>query len=517
VIISRRSLMRMGAGGFVAALLRGENGFGSASGSFDPAFGSAVEALRAIRTREIASSELVDIVFRRIRRHNPEINAFITLNEEAARKAARRADDELAKGRDLGPLHGLPILIKDTFSTAGLRTTAGSKGLVDHTPELDALAVARLRDAGAVVIGKTNTPEFASDLQAYNDIVGTTRNPWDPDRTPGGSTGGGAAALAAGVGFLELGSDIGGSIRTPAHFCGVFGLKPTLHVVPVEGHIPPAPGERPIPDNLGVAGPLARSARDLLLSLLTVGGPEPVHRRAYRWSLPPARGTRLRDYRIGYVTDDPFCPVSGEVGRVLEDVVRELEKRGSRPARGWPAGYDPAQGFDLYLRLLGAAFSTALTEEERDLMRGSAGKPWESHARHWLAGAEGAHSAWRRDTAAQLDLRVLWEDYFRDYDAFLMPANFTTAFPHDQEKSFFERTVSTPEGSRRYGDMLAWITPATLTGCPAAVAPVGISSEGLPVGIQIMGPFLEDVVPIHLAGLLEDVTGGFVPPPKFRE
>lgn len=513
MLISRRSWMQRGAGGLASAFLLRQSAAGSPRRKFDPFFGTAVDALGALRNREISSAELVDHVFRRIQQHNPRINAFITLNEEGARSAAHNADAGRDRGQDLGPLHGLPILVKDAFETEGLRTTCGSKSLEHHVPDRDAVVVARLRQAGAIIIGKTNLPEFASDVQSYNEIAGTTRNPWNLDRTPGGSTGGGAAALAAGFGFLEIGSDIGGSIRTPSHFCGVFGLKPTIHLVPLRGHIPPMPGDQAVEDSLGVAGPMARSAQDLLLELLVIGGPGPGLDRGYRWTLPPARGTNLRDYRIGYVVDDPFCPVSSGVRHVLEGLVRELGARGARLTPGWPAGYDPAQAFEVYLRLLGGAFSTALTDEERELMRGATGKPWEWQARHWVGGADGSHADWRRDTEAQLATRALWQDYFSSFDAFLMPENFLTAFPHDTEKSFFERTAHIPEGPRLYGDMLAWISPPTLTGCPAAVAPVGTGPDGLPVGVQIMGPFLEDAVPIHLAGLIEDLTGGFAPPP----
>ena len=193
----------------------------------------------------ISSRELLDTTFGRIKKYNPRLNAFVTLMEEQASERGRLADEQRAAGKIWGPLHGLPIVIKDAFETAGVRTTSGSKTLEKYVPKEDAAAVARLKKAGAIVVGKTNMPEFAGDLQSYNEIVGTANNPWDIKRTPGGSTGGGAACIAAGMGFLELGSDIGGSIRTPCHFCGIYGHKPTLNVVPMEGHIPPPPGTRP--------------------------------------------------------------------------------------------------------------------------------------------------------------------------------------------------------------------------------------------------------------------------------
>ena len=198
----------------------------------DLRFAPAREALEAIRERRISASELLEQVLAQIEEHDSKIHAFITIDQEGARRQARLCDQAISKNQEMGPLHGLPIVIKDTFETAGLRTTAGSLLLSEHVPDRDATAVARLKRAGAVIIGKTNVPEFASDMQSYNEVAETTNNPWDLSRTSGGSTGGGAAALASGMGFLELGSDIGGSIRVPAHFCGVYGHKPTLGLIP---------------------------------------------------------------------------------------------------------------------------------------------------------------------------------------------------------------------------------------------------------------------------------------------
>ena len=483
---------------------------------FDPKFAPAHEAVRALREGVISSRELTGLVYERIKKHNPRINAFVTLVEQHALEKARQADEALATGNSLGRLHGLPILIKDVFQTAGIRTTCGSLQLENYVPKEDAVAVARLRAAGAILIGKTNLPEFASDLQSYNKIAGTSNNPWDLTRTPGGSTGGGAAAIATGLGFLELGSDIGGSIRTPCHFCGIYGLKPTLNLVPMDGHIPPEPGAvLAIPD-LPVAGPMARSARDLILQLEVMAGPRPRDSIAYRWNLPSARGNKLKDYRIGYVLDDSFCPVGSETKKVLSGAIDALRKAGVELVEGWPKGFRVQEAFETYFPLLAAVVGTSMRPEEIKLIRDLTKSSSEEYARLWIQGVDASHRQWMGWSEARIRSRALWQDYFRSHDAFLMPANIVPAFSHNQKLTFFERTVTTPEGKRPYADMLRWITVATLTGCPAVVAPVGRTQGNLPVGIQIMGPYLEDATPIDIAGRIGDIVGGYEPPPGFN-
>lgn len=488
----------------------------SSPASTDLDFASALAAARAIRRRKISSAELTKHVLARIERHNPRINAIVTLNAEAALARARAADEALAHGDWLGPFHGVPCTLKDTFETAGMRTTAGAPDLAAYLPEHDAPVVARLRAAGAVLLGKTNVPLMAGDWQAYNDIFGTTNNPWDLTRTPGGSTGGGAAALAAGLSYLCVGSDIGGSIRVPAHFCGVYGHKPTLNVVPLRGHIPPPPGTGPHPAfDLPVAGPLARSAADLKTLMEVLGGPDTEEFTAYRWSLPPARGTRLADYRIGYVLDDPLCPLSREVKEVLTGAIEKLQKAGARLEEGWPAGVVPADQFDTYNFLLWSFFAFEMRDDQLEEMRQRAlnqDGSWEAkRAWAWTA----PHKRFLDANERRLAARGVWQDYFRTHDAFLLPTAFVPAFPHDHSMPLENRKLATPEGTRSYADLLFWISFATLTGLPATTAPVGLTSGGLPVGIQILGPYLEDATPIDVAGKLADVVGGFSPPKGF--
>ena len=512
--MNRRSFVKTAVSAIAAAPLLGRISRSSAAASkFDPAFGTAGQAVHAIRSGVISSRELTEHTFRRISQHNPKVNAFVTLIEEQAMARAREADEALAAGKAWGPLHGLPIVIKDSFSTAGVRTTSGSKKFENRIPREDAVAVARLKRAGAIIIGKTNLPEFARDNQTHNQVAGTTNNPWDPRRTSGGSTGGGAAALAAGFGFLELGSDIAGSIRNPSHFCGVYGHKPTLDVVPGESATPGAPASTP--SFMGVSGPMARGAEDLRIMLEIIGGPVPPETVALQWKLPPARRARLSDYRIGYVLDDPFCPVTAEVRDILTNAVGALRKAGVHLSEGWPAGIDPEALFDAYYFLLLARFARPATERQRSEPESDADEPWQYYAKKTREALAASHWDWAARTASRLRARAVWRGYFQTYDAFLLPGNFVAAFPHDHEMPAYRRMLDTAEGKRLYYDVMKWISLATLSGCPATVAPVGRTRGGLPVGLQIMGPYLEDATPIDIARLMSDVVGGFEVPPGY--
>jgi amidase len=454
-------------------------------------------------------------MFQRIQKYNPKINAFVTLLEDQAMQRAKEADEALARKQSWGPLHGVPIVIKDGFSTAGVRTTAGAKMLEKHVPTQDAVAVERLKKAGALIVGKTNVPEFLSDWQSYNQFAGTTNNPWDLTRTPGGSTGGGAASLAAGFGFLELGSDIGGSIRVPSHFCGIYGHKPTLDLVPLKGHIPPLPGAQ-LPAELPVAGPMARSAQDLFLELELIAGPTTPESIGYRWTPPAPRRTNLKEFRIGYVLDDPYCRLDAPVLETISKAIANLRKHGVTLTEGWPQGVDPKATNETYYRLLAAFLSVTVPEEQFGQLQESLSRV-KGLEKLWGEGVTSLHKQWLLYSGQRLKARELWQEYFKAHDCFLMPTNFVAAFTHDHSENFFERVITTAAGKRPYMDQLSWISYATLTGCPATIAPVGQTSNGLPVGIQIMGPFMEDTTTIKVAELMSEVVGGFAPPPGLSE
>jgi len=515
--LDRRTFLRAGlTAGLVAAGASALRPRPARAAVADLDFASALEAARAIRQGTVSSVELTTHVLERIARLNPKLNAIVALASDAALARARAADEAQARRESWGRFHGVPITIKDTFEVAGLTTTAGSASLRSHVPTRDAAVVARLKGAGGIVLGKTNVPLFASDWQSYNAVYGQTNNPWDVARTPGGSTGGGAATLAAGLSFLEPGSDLAGSIRIPAHFCGLYGHKPTLDVVPLRGHIPPPPGiPATPPSTLPVAGPLARSAADLLAALEVLGGPDGDEARAWRWSLPPARGARLADYRIGYVLDDPHAPVSSDQAPVLAAAVEALRKAGARLDEGWPPGANVEDQYDAYLTLLYAHFTPPVREDQLAGLRQLAANQDGSYLSRYARAVTASDAYLQTIETRRRVARGIWQAYFRTHDAFLMPTALVPAFPHDQSANVLTRVLTTPAGPRPYGDLCFWISFATLAGLPATVAPAGLTAGGLPVGLQIVGPYLEDATPIAVAGHLAEVIGGFKAPPGF--
>ncbi len=476
-------------------------------------FASALDAAAAIRTKRVSSVELTELAFSRIDNYNSKINAVILEFREQALARAREADEALARKQWWGAFHGVPITVKESYGMEGVPTTAGLPQYKDFRPKQNAVAVDRIMRAGAIIVGKTNVPVNLADLQSYNPIYGTSNNPWDLERTPGGSTGGGAAALAAGIGHLTLGSDIGGSIRIPSHFCGIYGHKPTLELVSTIGHVPPFvdPAPPKLVD-LSVCGPMARSPEDLRAALAAIGGPAGFDAKAYRWSLPAPRRTKFTEFRVGCILDDPLCRIGSDVLTVLENAVTKLEKAGVHVERGWPAGVNFGEQLSTYLYLLYAVMAPRFPPEAQEALR----QAYRVNPKN-VAGAAlvEPHTRWSAETAKRLAARAVWEEYFQNHDVFLMPVAFVPAFPHDHSEPFDQRMLATPEGKRRYSDITPWIMPATLSGCPATVAPAGRTAAGLPVGIQIMGPYLEDATPIEFARLMADVVGGFEPPKAF--
>src|SRR5829696_5331237 len=451
----------------------------------------AADVARLLRDRRLSSRELTEALLARIEAVNPRLNAVVQLRAEEALAEAAAADATAARGGELGPLHGLPITVKDCFDVAGLPTTWGNPAFRDHVASADATLVRRLRRAGAVLVGKTNVAFMLGDFgQTANELYGATANPWDPGRTPGGSSGGAAAATAAGLSFLDYGSDLVGSIRIPAGFCGVYGLRPSVGVVPLTGFQLPGPPAGPSDMvYLSAVGPLGRSADDLRAALAVTAGPSGPAVGAWRWALAPPRRTRLAGARVGVVLDADEAPVTGEVGAVLSDAVDALARTGAKVVEGWPDGVDPAaqaESFGFHLRLF-----FAYQEPGEDL------PPL----------AEAIAHEHRRMAA-----RAAWTRYFSDVDVFLCPVTFCPAFPHDP-RPFPDRTIATPEGDRPYGDLAFWVAQPSLPGLPALTAPVGRTSGGLPVGVQVVGPLFEDDTAITLAGLLGEVTGGYQPPP----
>jgi amidase len=475
-------------------------------------FATAGEIAAAVRDKKVSIADVVQTTFDRIDRHNPVLNAIVWEDRGRAMARAREMDAALARHDPPGPLAGVPVTIKESFAYQGSPSTWGIPTLKDALSPRTAVAVERLEAAGAIVVGKTNVPMRLGDWQSYNAVYGTSNNPWDVTRTPGGSTGGGAAAVAAGLGALALGTDLNGSLRIPAHFCGVYGHKPSLALVSLNGMQPgPWDGTPSFASDISAAGPLARSARDLALALDALGGPNGTESKAWSWRMPPPRHSRVDRFRVGYTFDDPMVPVVPEVKALYERMIQEVEKAGATLDPGWPAGIDLRAHVPTFQYLMFAF----LTADADPSARARARERLEQNPNDAFAAAmTEPHARWLRETQNRLVFRGRWEEYFEHHDVFLMPPTITTAIAHDHSEPMDRRMIQTPGGPRRYiPDLAAWVSAASLAGLPATVAPIGRTAEGLPVGVQIVGPMWEDGTPIEFAALLADLVGGFTPPP----
>jgi amidase len=448
----------------------------------------------ALRAREFTSRELLELYLDRIERLNREVNAVVTLDADRARAAADASDAARARGDDLGPLHGLPVTIKDAIETEGIRSTGGATELVDHVPAADAPAVARLKDAGAIVFGKTNLPRWSGDFQTFNDIFGVTNNPWALERTVGGSSGGAAAAVAAGFTSFELGTDIGGSVRIPSHCCGVFGLKPSFGVIPQRGYLDHVGGGLTDAD-INVFGPIARSADDLDLLLDVLAGPEPERADAWRLELPPSAAQTLGDFRIGTWFDDPASPVEREYVGMLRGAADRLADAGAKVDDARPP-VDFAEQRGLFTRMILPAISPSLPDDQAEASSGS-------------------HRAWLRAEEERARLRRTWADWFAGHDLLLLPVMTTAAFPHDHTPDMLARTIQIDGEPRALISTIDWLGLIGIVGLPSAVIPIGRTAAGLPVGMQIVAPYLQDRRAVRAAQLAEAVLGGYTPPPGF--
>lgn len=483
-------------------------------------FKTAIELSAALAAKQVSAVELAQDAISRIERHDARINAICVRDFERGLDAARAADAARARG-ETRPLLGIPLTVKESYNVAGLPTTWGFPAQKDFTPPEDALSISRAKAAGGVILGKTNVPVGLGDWQSYNEIYGTTNNPFDLGRTPGGSSGGSAAALAAGYGPLSLGSDIGGSLRVPAFHCGVYAHKPTYNVAPVRGHTPPPFPPIPLDRDMAVIGPMARSAADLSLLLDVIAGPDPLDAGVgYKLTLPPPRRNALKDFRVLVVDSDPVLPSDKDVRGAIEKLAGGLARSGVNVARQSPLLPDFAESSRLYMRMLmsflGAFFAP---EVIAGAQAGAAQLPADnkSLAAERLRGMTQSHRDWVLDDGARGRLRAQWRELFKTFDAVICPIMPTPAYPHDHSPQQEARRIKIDGKDYAYPDQLAWPGIATLPGLPATAIPLGLSPEGLPVGIQIVGPWLEDRTPLELAALIEREFGGFVPPPMFDD
>ena len=476
-------------------------------------FGSATAQAAALRRGQVSSVELLKAYLERVDRFNPALNALVVDDRKVALQRARAADRALAKGEVWGPLHGLPMTVKESFDLVGHPTTWGHLPRKAHVAKQDALAVQRLKAAGAVIFGKSNVPLNLADFQSYNAVYGTTNNPWDLKRGPGGSSGGSAAMVAAGLSALEYGSDIGGSIRNPAAYCGVYGHKSTWCIVPKRGHsLAPKPGAEA---DLSVIGPLARSAGDLALALKLTVGADDLNARGLVYKLPPAP-KRVKGLRVAVWLDQDIAPVDDSVKTRIEAAARVLAKAGAKVDFKARPDFDPAQAHLVYSLLLNANLA-ARRADQADLMAARARLRDDDLSEHALA-LRAATASYKEvfDANQQREhLRWAWNDFFGRFDTVLMPITATAAFPHDQSEPMPARTMRINGADRSYLAQLFWAGLATAPFLPSTVAPVGLTAEGLPVGMQIVGPEFADLSTIWLAGELAGLIGGYQPPPGY--
>jgi amidase len=484
-------------------------------------FTPATEMLRALRERQVSAVELLDIHLRRIGRYNPRLNAIISPDYEQARQLAETADAARGRGEDR-PLLGLPLTLKDSINVQGLRTTVGMPDWAEARVDFDDPLTSRLRAAGAVIMGKTNVPALIWDWQAHNPIFGQTNNPWDLERTPGGSSGGGAAALAAGLTPLEFGSDISGSIRVPAAFCGIYGHKPSETALPRSGQFP----FPPLPNAalaMGVVGPLARSADDLELAFAVAAGPEVGEDVAWRLAMPPARHTRLADYRIAVLPELPWLPVDPEILAVLDRLVGLCRRAGAKVGEAQPALLgDLRQHHQVYSALLwtnATMLATPATQTQLAELFRTRGDEFAAAALRGLEATAGDYVGLFRERERY---RVAYRAFFQDWDVLLTPITLSTAFPHQAMPwppmvSIVERKLDVDGQSIPYDLQSVYPAVATLSGQPATAFPIGLSRIGLPIGLQVIGPYLEDYTPIRFTALVAEEWGGFRPPVGYDE
>ena len=472
------------------------------------------QLISKINNKEISSQELLEIQLEHISEHNASINAVITINKDLARKKAIEADEAMQKGENWGALHGLPITLKDAYEVKDIISTGGSVKWKDHIPASNAVVADRLQQAGAIVFGKTNVPLLSGDWQSYNELFGVTNNPWNTHKTPGGSSGGSAAAVSMGFSSLEVGSDIGGSVRVPAHFCGVYGLKPSYGLIPLLGHLPPPPGILSHQDTLSVAGPIARSPKDIQIALSVLAGTSPLEQKGWKLDLPPARHQKIKEFSVAIWPNDPFCNVENAISDAIEGFANQIGKLGATVQETNP-GVSLQMNDDIYwnmsMPIIASGFPKSTLEKMKEFLRNSDPNDTNLRVRHARA-ALLKHKSWLSFNERRLHIKAMWEEFFASFDVLICPVVFTTAFDHNHEPDMYNRTITVDGVDRKYFELTVWPSVATLPQLPSVAIPIGHNAEGLPIGVQVIGPYLEDYTPIAFAQAIEGLCSGYSPP-----
>jgi len=461
---------------------------------------SLTQLITALESKAISSRELLTLYLDRIQKLDGPINSVITVDADRAMAEADAIDQarvaDATSSSNLGPLAGVPITIKDALAVQGMRSTGGARELSDFVPTEDAAAVSVMRDAGALVFGKTNVPRWSGDYQTYNDMFGTTSNPWDLERTPGGSSGGPAAAVAMGFTGFEIGTDIGGSIRLPSAYCGVYGHKPSFGIIPTYGYLDSVRFHRNTAD-VNVFGPIARSIDDLDLLMGLLAGPNADDQPGWQLALPSSRASSLADFRVAAWLDDHFCPVDPQVLAVMQQAVAALEAAGARVDHVARPDLDPLSASIDGSNLIGAATDISDSDQRES----------EDQAM--------SHRVWDVMHRERGELRQKWASFFQDFDVLLCPVAPVAAFKHVQSDlgSNWAHSAIAEHNNLPYRHLLRWNTLTGSAYLPATVPPIGRTANGLPVGMQVVAPYLHDKTALAFARRLTEVVGGYQAPP----
>ncbi len=482
------------------------------------AWSSALDLSKALEHRQISATELLQMYRDRIEHFNPVLNAIVVECFDRAEARAREIDS-VAPDKRPAPLYGLPMTVKESLEVTGLQTTGGVVSARGRISEFDSPHVQALTSAGMSLMGKTNIPSECADWQSNSPVYGRTNNPWNLDRSPGGSSGGSAAALAAGLTPLEIGTDIGGSVRVPANYCGLYGLRPSETAVPRWGDSPGSSLPNPSVA-MSVCGPLARHAEDLELALDIIGMPDPGEDAGWHLNIRPARRETLRDFRVGFLGELDWVPLSNDVQRAIEHVRFTLERAGATIvevdpealfAGSWRHHLD-------YTTMLMAIMGPDLSADDREFIN----ERLTDRPELWSAVNEAFESppyavfGW---FARREQQRERYRSLFQDIDLLVAPISLRTAFPHKPEQrvlvDLYDRTIEIDGVEHPYDLNVVYPGTATFAGQPAVAFPTGLGEDGMPVGLQAIGPYLEDRTPIRFAELMAQEIGGFTPPPGY--
>ena len=479
------------------------------------AFASATELAQKIRDKQLSCVEALQLYLQRIDRYNDGLNAIVVDIREQALAAAAEMDAAVAQGGQLGPLHGVPMTVKESYNVAGTPTTWGNPEWRDNVCAEDAESIKKLKAAGVNIFGKTNVPLSLADFQSYNEVYGTTNNPYDHARVPGGSSGGSAAALAAGLTGLETGSDIGGSIRNPAHFCGIFGHKPTYNLLWMRGHSPP--GDVRSSSDISVIGPMARSAHDLAVAMKEMAGPDEIMARGFQLNLPQWQGRSLADLKVAVWRNDEQAPVAQEVENRVNAVAQALQDAGAAVDYDARPDFSGDHSHDTYQRLLQATMAMRMPEEDYQSLQEYVAKldPNDSSQGAKVLRAQvSSFKDWGEADELRHHLRWRWHEFFASYDVLVTPIMATAAFEHDHRK-FGERTIMVDNQERPYFEQVFWAGLTGVAYLPSTVIPTGLNDAGLPIGVQLVGPEYADMITIGVAEELERAGFAFTPPPNY--